>query len=443
MRKSITIDENKKYIFPKNIKKVYYKDIFLIISPETANWIILQNNAQLRFFELLKYLDLKSACKKEDFKKEDIIQVLVQIEAKQFCNTKVLSSTAGKESIHFYLTNACNLRCPHCYMFSDVKKENELTTEEICLFLEKYKENNGHKVVFSGGEISLRKDLFYICKHAHNIGLKVQLLTNGVLWTSKSIEEIAPFIDEVQISIDGYSEETNALIRGKGNFQKALNSVDLFIKNKVSTEIGITPFFNEELQSNYHHYAEFAKSLIQKYRDKIQVRFAAEMLEGRNVCLTSIEHNEYTDIIHKIYSVYYEGNMSLYPFVSMRRQHRIMDNCIFGTLAISSVGDVYMCSRIASVGSVANIRKDNMDKIMKISSHSKDLSNINNLKPCNICELKYICGGGCRIDYFNKLAKSTNILSLQSKDIPPRKCSIKYKEAFYDLMIETNDLIFQ
>ena len=34
-------------------------------------------------------------------------------------------------SLHLYLTNACNLRCPHCYMNAGKTGDNELTYEEI------------------------------------------------------------------------------------------------------------------------------------------------------------------------------------------------------------------------------------------------------------------------------------------------------------------------
>jgi MoaA/NifB/PqqE/SkfB family radical SAM enzyme len=35
------------------------------------------------------------------------------------------------------------------------------------------------------------------------------------------IEEVCKFIDSVQVSIDGFSEESNAVVRGKGNFKKS------------------------------------------------------------------------------------------------------------------------------------------------------------------------------------------------------------------------------
>ena len=66
-----------------------------------------------------------------------------------------------------------------------------------------------------------------------------------------------------------------------------------------------------------------------------------------------------------------------------------------------------------------------------------ELSNINNLPICNVCDLKYICGGGCRIDRFPQIFN--NAKNEQTKFC----CSKEYKNFFYDIMIRTNNKFFQ
>lgn len=65
-----------------------------------------------------------------------------------------------------------------------------------------------------------------------------------------------------------------------------------------------------------------------------------------------------------------------------------------------------------------------------------------NLKPCNSCELMYICGGGCRIKYFPDLLQK-DVKELKECGVTPRKCTKEYKEQMYDIMIRTNHRIFQ
>lgn len=444
MEHTINIDINKKYSFPNKITSVNFHNKLLIISPETANWIVLTNKEQLVFFNLLKSNTITKAIELFSGTQSDIQEVLIQIEAKKFDSTYTQSATSGTENVHFYLTNECNLRCPHCYMFAGTKKDKELTTNEICSFLLNFSNNGGQSVIFSGGEISMRKDLVEICKCAHGCGLNVSLLTNGTLWTQATIHEISRFINEVQVSIDGYDEESNAKIRGKNNFAKSLATIDSFIMNGIHTTMAMTPFYDENLDSNCAKYVDFIKSMTDKYQNKnFDILVSAEMLDGRDVCLTNKDRDNYSRISNKIYSMYYNTDLSLYPFVQIHKQHRIMDNCIFGTIAISSTGDVFLCSQIERVVKIANIKENSIDEIIAISNKGKIASNINNLKPCNNCELKYICGGGCRLEYFPQLTQATDFDMLTTNNISPRKCSKKEKEHFYELMIKTNELIFQ
>lgn len=95
-------------------------------------------------------------------------------------------------------------------------------------------------------------------------------------------------LSRVQISIDGYSEETNSKVRGKGNFSKALQTVESFLKYHVYTEISVTPYLDKNLEVDYPKYVEFAKNLYQNYGDvNFLVKFTFDILEGRNIVVTN------------------------------------------------------------------------------------------------------------------------------------------------------------
>ena len=86
----------------------------------------------------------------------------------------------------------------------------------------------GTRLTISGGEPTIRADFLEIVKYASELGLEIKLLTNGALLTETIIETLSQYISSVQISIDGFSEESNATIRGENHFQKALDSLDNF-----------------------------------------------------------------------------------------------------------------------------------------------------------------------------------------------------------------------
>lgn len=443
MKKQVQIDLSKKYDFPQ-ITEAFYNGKVLILSPETANWIVIDNENQLKFFRLLQSNSIQESLLRAQVSDGDSNWVLAQIEARELENQTVQNSILEIQSLQFYITNVCNLKCPHCYMRAGERLGGELSTCEIKDVLSEFKQCGGEKVTFTGGEVATRKDFIEIVQYAASVGLQIKILSNGVLWRQDMVDDLADIISSIQFSVDGYDEESNQRIRGVNSFKATLKTIDKFVARGAQVDVAVTPFFDRDLESHIQDYALFAKSLTDKYDgEKFVIRFSHELLDGREIELTDEERAEYGKIIDKIYSAYYGTDVSYYPFIGRFKEHRILENCMFGHLSISATGDVFLCSRIPSVASIGNVRAMPMDTIMKKAKIAQSLSNINNLRPCNTCELKYICGGGCRIDYFPKLTTCSDIENLNPLSIPPRKCSMKEKEYYYDIMIRTNEMLFR
>lgn len=433
------IDPNKQYVYPENISVIHYKSHIIIVAIDTANWIILSNEKQFEFFNLLKVYKLSDAIAHFDGVISDAQNVIIQLEAKNFENAEVKSQNSVSY-LHLHLTNSCNMRCPHCYMFAGAKEENELTTPEIFELLFNFKKNNGVQVTLSGGEICTHHDLYEIIKFAYDLGLRVDLLTNGTLWNDDLIKKISPLVYRVQISLDGFSEEENAKVRGRGNFTKALETVDKFVNSDVNTEVAMTPFFDSSLEFKYKDYVNFGKQLIEKYQGfKFNIKFTLNLLDGREMQFDEDERNKYFRISEKIY-VECLGDVLDLPFINLHKEYGIEDNCDFGNLTVASDGNVYFCPSLSSSKPFANLRIDSFDSIIKISEQAKVLSKVDNLRPCRDCELKYICGGDCRIKYFDGFQN----LDVKNRiDTPIRQCNENVKYKIYDLMIRTNRKLFK
>ena len=440
-----TIPSNYKFDIPSKIDEIWYDGKFIIISPETANWIVLENREQLEFFNLLKKYNLERSLQIYSGDYDDARLTVTQIVAKQFEN-KLLESCIKDDTkqLHLYLTNGCNLRCPHCYMFSGRKKDNELSLPEIKMIIEQFSLRGGKAITFSGGEITTHKDLKEIIDYANNHDLKIRLLTNGVLWPTELIDYVASKIDSVQISVDGYSEASNSIIRGENNFNKSLQTIQRFISKKVATEIAITiPFGSVELDES-EKYIEFCQNLLNLYpKELFKIKIAEQLIEGREVKLNEVQAEQYSQYVFKIKSRLNGCHFELESFADAFRQNQIMDNCMYGVFAIDAVGDVYFCSRVSSLKPIGNIREMTFDRIFSLSEKAQQLSRIDNFKPCSNCSLKYICGGGCRIDYFPEFAEITDIESVDMTKISARQCTSKIKERFYRLMIESNKKLYR
>ena len=409
-----------------------------MISPETASWIILENEEQWQFFQLLTSLDLGNALKQFCGAYENAQYTVTQIVAKHFDNQLVKPKNNGG-SMQMYLTNECNMRCPHCYMFAGLKKDRELSTREIFDIISSFKKHGGNNIVFSGGEIALRTDLYEILKYSCDLGISNEILTNGTLWNADLVKKVAPLITRVQISIDGYDEATNSLIRGKGNFSKALNAVNLFYESNVDTEISVTPYLDKKLAENYQCYIDFARMLNQKYhKANFLVKFTFDVLNGRDICVSEKQKKDYQSIVTKIYNELY-GDFVDKPFLEFHKHGGIENNCDYGNVAISADGNVCLCPIIPEMKPVGNIRVNCFDELLDIAQKARSLSNINNLSPCKDCELKYICGGECRIKHFSGFKEN----DLQEIATSKRVCSQDHKNMFYDMMLKLNDEMYR
>jgi len=134
--------------------------------------------------------------------------------------------TAGPVVV-FNCTNRCNLRCLHCYSFSDSTcTESQLTTADAKRLLEQLAEINCPVVLFSGGEPCLREDLFELLTEARRLNLRAVLSTNGTLIDSAVATKLADVgVSYVGVSIDGPEDFHDEFRKVKGCFKAAVTGI--------------------------------------------------------------------------------------------------------------------------------------------------------------------------------------------------------------------------
>jgi radical SAM protein with 4Fe4S-binding SPASM domain len=122
--------------------------------------------------------------------------------------------------LELQITSACNLRCRHCYIDDDDRRE--LPFAQIRDVLREFEDMQGLRVMITGGEPLLHRSFEAINEILPDYSVRKALFTNGMLLRKEILKSLK--IDEIQISIDGLETAHDAL-RGNGTFHRAMEAV--------------------------------------------------------------------------------------------------------------------------------------------------------------------------------------------------------------------------
>jgi mycofactocin radical SAM maturase len=125
------------------------------------------------------------------------------------------------------LTYACNLSCVHCLSSSGRRDPRELSTGECRALIDEFERMQVFYVNIGGGEPTVRPDFWELVDYAtaHRVGVKFS--TNGIKITPEVARRLAgsDYVD-VQISLDGATEDVNDAVRGHGSYRTALRAME-------------------------------------------------------------------------------------------------------------------------------------------------------------------------------------------------------------------------
>lgn len=122
----------------------------------------------------------------------------------------------------------------------------ELTLDQIHATIDMLPPFSGKRIAISGGEPVVRKDLLSIIEYAaRDCGHAIDLYTNGWKFPSKVADRINELNNEtggmirLQLSLEGSDAETNDAVRGKGSFDQALKSLEMFQRSGLNRSVVI------------------------------------------------------------------------------------------------------------------------------------------------------------------------------------------------------------
>ncbi len=114
--------------------------------------------------------------------------------------------------------NQCNCRCVMCDIWR-IKESQALTPADLERQISSFRDLGVRWAVFTGGEPQLNPKLFTLAQMLRSEGIRVTLLTAGLLLESQA-QEIATNIDDVIVSLDGPLAVHNRIRRVHDAFER-------------------------------------------------------------------------------------------------------------------------------------------------------------------------------------------------------------------------------
>ena len=129
-------------------------------------------------------------------------------------------------NVYLYITEACQLRCEHCYMGERLDRALKMPLPKIVDTLSTWRRLGGSKLTVLGGEPTLHPHYCEVIRLSRQLGYEhVITTTNAQKPALRRFRQLTP--DDfayVQVSLDGGSQETHDAVRGAGTFDQALET---------------------------------------------------------------------------------------------------------------------------------------------------------------------------------------------------------------------------
>ena len=182
-----------------------------------------------------------------------------------------MNPTPATERVDIKTGWLCNNRCAFCVQGSKREKYGNKDGAEVRRLLEEARKDSD-SIVFTGGEVTVRRDLVELVAYAKSLGYRViQIQTNGRMLAYRRLCEdlIAAGANEFSPALHGHVPDLHdSLTRCPGSFAQTVRSI------RNLKELGQIVLTNTVItRSNYRHLAEIATLLVGLGADQYQFAF--------------------------------------------------------------------------------------------------------------------------------------------------------------------------
>lgn len=325
-------------------------------------------------------------------------------------------------SIRLEVTSRCNLQCEYCHNSEYNNKKDDMNTQQILKLIQDLKNKYPiNKILLTGGEPLLNKDICTIIKLITSLGIKADLVSNATLLTPDMVKQLEDAgLKRIRISIDevnntsGLRSTTNPnelwdiakKIASDSNIEVCIHTVcspsnvnNLFDVYLKTLEVGARRWrvfdlgyqggiaqnkskFN--LDSYYDALIESTKKILQHYlKNNLQNVLDIEI---NNIFRTIMLNMKYDD-----------SNFNFAECLSSRLMSSPCNYVADHQLSIRSNGVATLCQYFHNT--IFDFSKNNFDVEKTISNQNSVIENeilMKDIPYCSKCKYCMVCNSGCR-----------------------------------------------
>lgn len=301
-------------------------------------------------------------------------------------------------NLQIELTDSCNERCIHCYLPDTLKDTNQsLGKGEVVDLLRQLKAMGGQKVVFSGGEVLLYKDLFDILEECHTLGLRTLLQSNLLTLSPEMILKFKKLdIFNIQVSLYSTDEQIHdSITQRKGSWRITKRNIELLVENGIHVLIS-TPVMKQNL-GTVRQLRQYADSLgVDLYFDYVMMA----QCDGDSCNLdTRLSREEMMQMIQFMLDTKPEFVQAITESHSLEEvlskkfaRRKTVCNILSSGLCIDTDGTAYPCPGWNDM-KLGNIRETSLVDIWCQARKTQELRQVSHddFKQCAGCTLLNFC----------------------------------------------------
>jgi radical SAM protein with 4Fe4S-binding SPASM domain len=331
-------------------------------------------------------------------------------------------------------TNACNLRCKHCYQRAGTMSSDELGLEERLNIVDQLVDNDVVAIAFSGGEALLRGDFWEVARHAAREGLYLSLATNGTLLTNDVVRRLTDVgIQYFEISLDSVDPVKHDAFRGvSGAWERTVTG----IQNVVAQEGAYSCIANTITNENYYELEDLISFSKKLGVDRTLIFNFIPVGRGADIIDIDLPPDVREDVLQQMYRHLSGQDEKFEIFTTAPQFSRVcMMNSQTGVISLAHVGAAGFSDKVGLLAEyiggcgagrmysaiqpngivtpcvflpipVGDLRSESFIDIWKNAEVMQSLRERHDLKGhCGTCDYKNVCGG-CRARayaYFNDI----------------------------------------